>query len=198
MSSLLIDDRPIMFLPKLAIALESVERAIILQQIHWLLQQPKSGKVVDGNKWVWGSYEEWCEDFFPMWKPQNLAKHIRKLEESGVLISAELNAAQHDHTKHYRIDYEHPKLQSILYSGIVSKRDQDIASKRDRDTASIYRTETSSESAPQKEMRPTQGRKGSGQHRATPPKAPQDEKKDYLPDNMRGIIRGYGDDTESP
>lgn len=159
MSNLLIDDRPIMFLPRLAIALESVERAIILQQIHWLLQQPKSGRVVDNHKWVWGSYEEWCEDYFPMWKPQNLAKHIRKLEEIGVLVSAELNAKEHDHTKHYRIDYDHERLQSIIYSGIVSTRDQSTPSMHDRDTSSIYSTETSTKNTANK-MRPPSGRTG--------------------------------------
>lgn len=158
MSKLLIDDRPIMFLPKLAIALESVERAIILQQIHWLIQQPKSGKVIDGHKWVWGSYEEWCEDYFPMWKPQNLAKHIRKLEESGVLISAELNAKEHDHTKHYRIDYDHERLQSIVYSSIVSERDDSIVSIPNHSEVSIYRTETSTENA-SKRVRPPRAHK---------------------------------------
>lgn len=158
MSNLLIDDRPIMFLPKLAVALDSVERAIILQQIHWLLQQPKSGRVVDGVKWVWGSYEEWCEDYFPMWKPQNLAKHIRKLEEIGVVISAELNAKEHDHTKHYRIDYEHERLQSIIYSSIVSKGEDSIVSIPYQSEPSIYRTETSSKNTPKK-MRPARASK---------------------------------------
>lgn len=161
MSTLLINDRPIMFLPRLAIVLESVERAIILQQIHWLLLQPKTGKIVDGYKWVWGSYPEWCEEYFPMWKPQNLAKHIRKLEEIGVLVSAELNAKEHDHTKHYRIDYTHERLQSIVYSSIVSERDQSIESIPNSNTPSIYSTETSTEKATES-MRPTRARGGKG------------------------------------
>lgn len=159
MSNLLINDRPIMFLPKLAIVLESVERAIILQQIHWLLMQPKTGRIVDGYKWVWGSYAEWCEEYFPMWKPQNLAKHIRKLEEIGVLVSAELNAKEHDHTKHYRINYDHERLQSIVYSGIVSERDASTASIPNPNTPSIYSTETSTENAAKK-VRPTRARSG--------------------------------------
>lgn len=157
MTNLLIDDRPIMFLPRLAIALESVERAIILQQIHWLLRQPKSGLWDDdGTHWVWGSYEEWCEDYFPMWKPQNLAKHIRKLESDGFLISAELNAKQHDHTKHYRINYEHERLQPILYSSIVSRSDSGNASIDNQDTVSSNRTKTSSKTS-QKEDSPPRG-----------------------------------------
>lgn len=159
MSNLLIDDRPIMFLPRLAIALQSVERAIVLQQIHWLLRQPKSGLWDDdGFHWVWGSYEEWCEDYFPMWKSQNLAKHIRKLEADGFLVSAELNAKRHDHTKHYRINYEHERLQPILYSSIVSERDSSRASIDNQDTASSNRTKTSPKTS-QKKDRPPSGRK---------------------------------------
>lgn len=176
MSKLLIDDRPIMFLPKLAIVLESCERAIILQQIHWLLQQPNSGKVVDGYKWVWGSYEEWCRDYFPMWKPQNLAKHIRRLEKDGFVVSAELNAAQHDHTKHYRIDYTHSELQSIVYSSIVSEQYNNTLSIEHGSTASINRSETPSENTAKDRMRPL--------------RAHREEKKNYRPDEYSDIILG--------
>lgn len=164
MTNLLIDDRPIMFLPKLAVALASVERAIILQQIHWLLQQPKSGRVIDGVKWVWGSYEEWCEDYFPMWKPQNLAKHIRKLEQEGLLISEEINAKAHDHTKHYRINYEHERLQSIVYSSIVSETYSSTVSIDNDSIASIYRTKTSSKTSA-KDKRPPRAQKPSTAYR---------------------------------
>jgi len=177
MSNLLIDDRPIMFLPRLAIALDSCERAIILQQIHWLAIQPHNGRVVDGHKWVWGSYEDWCRDYFPMWKPQNLAKHIRKLEEMGVLISAELNAKEHDHTKHYRIDYDHERLHSIIYSGIVSERDGDIASIPNRNTPSINSTKTPTKNTPQKKSAPP----------SRAQKAPE-EKRNYHPDEYSDII----------
>lgn len=159
MSNLLIDDRPIMFLPKLAIVLESVERAIILQQIHWLSLQPKTGKIINGYKWVWGSYEEWCADYFPMWKPQNLAKHIRKLEQMGVLFSEELNARQHDHTKHYRINYEHERLQPILYSGIVSEPYDSTPPIDNSSTVSLYSTKTSAKTSTKEDKRPPRARK---------------------------------------
>lgn len=159
MSNLLIEDRPIMFLPMLAKVLGSCERAIVLQQIHWLLRLPNSGVWDDdGQHWVYGSYDEWCRDYFPMWKAQNLAKHIRRLETDGVLISAELNARKHDHTKHYRINYAHEWLQSIVSTSIVSERDNNTASMAPTSTASLYRTETSAKTSQKKEKRPT-GRK---------------------------------------
>jgi hypothetical protein len=181
MSNLLIDDRPIMFLPMLAKVLGSCERAIVLQQIHWLSRQPKTGKMVDGFKWVWGSYEEWCEEYFPMWKPQNLAKHIRKLEDAGVLISAELNAKQHDHTKHYRLNYEHEWLQPILYSSIASKKYSSEASIDNGNTVSLYSTETSTENTA-KRMRPPSGRSNKSRNRHDDQDTPRKYSREHFPD----------------
>lgn len=151
MDSKLIDDRPIMFLPKLAKALGSCERAIVLQQIHWLLRQPHSGVWVEGLHWVWGTYENWCRDYFSMWSPHTLTKVIRKLEASGVLISAQLRAKEHDRTKFYRINYV--LLDSMLPDQVVSKPPDQVgsnppdavASNPPNQVGSINRTETSTE-----------------------------------------------------
>ena len=158
-----------MFLPKLAKALGSCERAIVLQQIHWLSMQPNSGKVIDGERWVYGTYDEWCVDYFTMWSPHTLAKHVRKLEELGVLISAQLKAHEHDHTKFYRVNYEHESLQSMLPHPVVSEvaiapdtvvsnlphavasiRPEAVVSNVPDAVASIYRTETSTETSTEK------------------------------------------------
>lgn len=180
MSNLLIDDRPIMFLPMLAKALGSCERAIVLQQIHWLSRLPNSGVMADGKHWVYGSYEEWCKDYFTMWSPHTLAKHIRNLESMGVLISAQLKANEHDRTKYYRIDYE--VLHSILPDPVASKPPHAVASNRPRAVASnkpdvaasIYRTKTSSENT-QKKKRATRTPKS--EHR-----------KNYRPDDLDDIL----------
>src|SRR5689334_14849232 len=126
MSNLLIEDRPIMFLPALAKALGSCERAIVLQQIYWLLRQPNSGVNSDGHHWVYGSYEDWARDYFSMWSAHTLAKVIRKLEESKVLVSAQLRTREHDRTKFYRIDHE--VLRSILPDQVVSNQPAEVAS----------------------------------------------------------------------
>lgn len=172
-SSLLIDDRPIMFLPSLAKALGSCERALVLQQIHWLLRQPNSGIWQDDLHWVWGTYEEWCRDYFSMWSPHTLAKVIRKLEGTGVLISAQLRAHHHDHTKFYRIDYE--ALQSILPDQVVSEPPGEVASNVPGEVASLYRTETSAKTPAEREKRPPRAQGGS-------------DKKDYRPDEYKDII----------
>lgn len=154
MSNLLIDDRPIMFLPQLAKALGSCERAIVLQQIHWLSRQPNSGMWQDGLHWIWGTYEDWCRDYFGMWSPHTLAKHIRHLEAAGVLISAQLKAHEHDRTKFYRIDYE--SLHSMLPDPVASNQPEAVAS--------INRTETSSETSAKSQKRPSTGAKKKSYH----------------------------------
>lgn len=157
MSTLLIDDRPIMFLPMLAKALGSCERAIVLQQIHWLSRQPNSGIWQDGLHWIWGTYEEWCRDYFTMWSPYTLAKIIRKLEDSDVLLSAQLRAKEHDRTKFYRINYE--VLDSILPDQVVSSQPaQDVSSAPDQ-VDSLYRTKTPTENTAKKAERPPRARK---------------------------------------
>jgi hypothetical protein len=123
-----------MFLPKLAKALGSCERAIILQQIHWLSNQPHSGKDIDGEHWVWGTYEEWCRDYFSMWSPHTLRKHIHRLEVDGVLISAQLRAHEHDQTKYYRLKYDHEYLTDTgmrPYPVVSNRPDMDASNRPD-------------------------------------------------------------------
>lgn len=165
-----------MFLPKLAKALGSCERAIVLQQIHWLSIQPQSGRDHDGQHWIYGTYEDWCRDYFSMWSPHTLAKHIRQLEKDGVLISAQLLAHQHDHTKFYRVNYDHITLQSMLPNAVGSMLPHPVASEVViapdvvgsilPDTVasivpdavdSIYGTETSTETSIQREEKGEDG-----------------------------------------
>lgn len=163
MSNMLIDDRPIIFLPMLAKALGSCERAIVLQQIHWLSRLPNAGMWDDdGLHWVWGTYDEWCADYFTMWKPETLKHHIQKLEKQGVLISARLRAHLHDQTKFYRINYPHELLNPISNGEHVtpSNEEDGIASNGEHVTPSLYRAETSSKNTQKNGMRPTQARKG--------------------------------------
>ena len=172
MTNLLIDDRPIMFLPMLAKALGSCERAIVLQQIHWLSRLPNSGVWEDGYHWVWGTYEEWCRDYFTMWSPLTLAKVIRKLEGSGVLISAQLRARQHDRTKFYRIDYR--LLDSMLPDQVASSVPDEVTSSAPSQEASINSTKTSAKTPQEKGKRPPRAQ----------------EKKNYRPDEYADIILG--------
>jgi len=156
MSKLLFDERPLVVLPSLVKRLGSMERAAVLQQVHWLLQQPKSGVNRDGYHWVWGSYAEWCEDYFPFWQPSALRRHIVWLEEQGYLVSAQYGRDQWDRTKYYRIEYSRlydENETSIANDDPLSKVDDDPLSKVDDDPLSkvdddpLSLTETTSDSS---------------------------------------------------
>lgn len=109
MSNLLIDERPITVLPSLVEAV-GYSKAIILQQIHWLCTQPRSGKMLDdGNVWVWNTYDEWKRDYFSWLSISMIKRHVQELEAEGYLLSCKPLCDTWDHTKYYRVSHE--KLQ---------------------------------------------------------------------------------------
>ena len=60
MSNLLIDDYPILVLPKLATEI-GLNEAIVLQQMHYWLK--KSNHNYDGRRWIYNSFPEWQNTF---------------------------------------------------------------------------------------------------------------------------------------
>lgn len=104
-SHLLINEPALQVLPSLAKSI-GLEEAIILQQLHyWLNNSKVEGRIEEGEKWIYNSYQEW-QDNFPFWSVQQIQRIFLNLEKSGVVISAKLDAKKHDQTKFYRIDYD--------------------------------------------------------------------------------------------
>jgi hypothetical protein len=104
-SSCLIDEPPIAFLPTLA-KIAGVDGALVLQQIHFWLIQPKIGRMVDDAKWVRNSLEEWQRDNFPFWSKSKISRIITKLEDMNLIVSRDdLNRHGYDRTKWYTIHY---------------------------------------------------------------------------------------------
>lgn len=103
-SKLLINEPPLQVLPSLA-ARVGLGQAIVLQQVHYWLGIPQVGRMHDGHKWVYNTYEDWREQF-PFWATRTIRRIVADLEEKGLLITGEFNIARGDRTKWYRIDYE--------------------------------------------------------------------------------------------
>ena len=101
-SSLLIDEYPLLVLPSLAEEI-GLNEAIVLQQIHFWLSKEKN--FIDGRYWVFNSYEDWSKQF-PFWSVSTIRRIFGKLEESGLVISGNYNKIGADRTKWYSIDYE--------------------------------------------------------------------------------------------
>lgn len=101
-SRLLINEPPLIVLPSLVRVL-GLERAIILQQIHYWLQA--SNHTHEGHAWIYNTYSQWGEQF-PWMGVRMLRRYFNDLERQGLLVSGIFNTNRFDRTKWYRIDYE--------------------------------------------------------------------------------------------
>ncbi|WP_338655260.1 hypothetical protein V6B14_03770 [Sporosarcina psychrophila] len=82
--NLLIKESPLQVLPSLAMQV-GLNAVIVLQQLYFRLLI--STNVRDGHKWVYKTYEEWRNEKFPFWSVDTIKRAIRRLEDSGYIIS---------------------------------------------------------------------------------------------------------------
>lgn len=101
MSRLIIDENPLLVLPKLAEKI-GLNEAIFLQQLHYWLAK---GKKIQGKSWVYNSYEQWLIQF-PFWSLTTIRRIINNLEKSEIIVTGNFNKAGFDKTKWYTINYE--------------------------------------------------------------------------------------------
>ena len=137
-SSLLISEQPILVIPSLA-KLIGLNEAIVVQQLHYWLQNPKNEGFQDGgHKWVYNTYEQWQEDNFPFWSVVTVKRLFLKLEKRGLVISKQFAKARYDRQKYYRIDYE--KLESLNVPDSNHRTGQVDPAENEPDTNSSHRT----------------------------------------------------------
>lgn len=105
MNNLLLDEHPLLVMPKLA-TLIGLNEAIVLQQVHyWLIgKEQRQQDYIDGHYWVYNTYDQWQAQF-PFWSIRTLKRIFTTLENSGFLLSANYNKINFDKTKWYSIDY---------------------------------------------------------------------------------------------
>ena len=103
MNKLLIDDYPLQVLPKLAEEI-GLNEAIFVQQLHYWING-KSGKLRDGRRWVYNTYEDW-QDNFPFWSVSTIRRTITSCEEQDFVITGNYNKLGIDKTKWYTINYD--------------------------------------------------------------------------------------------
>ena len=104
LSTLLIEDSPLIVSPKLA-SLVGLNEALVLQQVHFLLRMKHSGRVIGGEKWIWNTFEDWRKDHFPFWCLRTLKSIFLSLERRGLLISCQPDGRM-SRKKYYRLDRE--------------------------------------------------------------------------------------------
>jgi hypothetical protein len=113
-SNLLISEPPLQVLPSLAKAI-GLNEAIVVQQLHYWLINPKAGVERNGIKWIYNTYEEWQEQNFPFWSTKTIQRVFTSLENAGYVIAEQLDADKWERRKFYTLDYD--KLSSLNVTG---------------------------------------------------------------------------------
>ena len=98
----------------LALVLGDLNEAIVLNQLnYWLGINRNAGKnFIDDRYWVYNSYSDWKARDFPYWSEKTIQRTFTRLENKGVVVSANYNKLAIDKTKWYTIDTE--KLQELV------------------------------------------------------------------------------------
>jgi hypothetical protein len=112
MANYLLDSRPLIVLPELALIFNSENKAILLQQVHYWIENVKSSKpevqkfhYKDGRFWTYNSYREWQLQI-PWISEKTIERAFKDFESLGIIISDQLNKKYCDQRKWYTIDYE--------------------------------------------------------------------------------------------
>ena len=104
MSRLLIEDRPLQVLPKLAVAI-GLNEAMFIQQVYFLTSHPNS-IVKDGKRWFFKSVEAMQEEMFPFWSTRTIKRIIAKCITEKYLYVEKINAHKNDQTNWYSVNYD--------------------------------------------------------------------------------------------
>ena len=114
----LLDERPLVLLPSLAMAV-GVDGAIVLQQLHYYLLNPKCGREHQGHRWIYNTYEQWQAHDFPFWSVRTIRRLFRQLERKRLVLACQPEGRA-NRRKYYRIDHE--RLDKIVGAGLARAR----------------------------------------------------------------------------
>lgn len=105
----LLSEAPMLVYPTLA-KLLGINKSIMLQQLHFLLNTTKTAKnkynFIDGRWWVYNSYPEWQRDYFVWLGESTIKRFFLELEDAGIVRSRQGVKNPNDRRKWYTIDYE--------------------------------------------------------------------------------------------
>lgn len=98
----------------LALVLGDLNEAIVLNQLnYWLEINKKADKnFIDDRYWVYNSYSDWKAKDFPYWSEKTIQRTFTRLENKGVVVSANYNKLGIDKTKWYTINVK--QLQELV------------------------------------------------------------------------------------
>lgn len=127
---LFIDKDDILLIRKeLVRVLGDLNEAVILNQLnYWIEINKKADKNLhDGKYWIFNTYQTWKDTDFDFWSTDTIRRTLTRLENKGIVLTANYNKLKIDKTKWYTIDYD--KLQKL----IDSHEEKQIANKEKAD-----------------------------------------------------------------
>lgn len=101
--SLLFTSRPLVVNPELAVRI-GLNEAILLQQVHYWLNETTSGVEQDGRRWIYNSLEKWCVQF-PFLSASTIKRGFASLKSKGLIEIEQLSEDPRDKTNFYSINY---------------------------------------------------------------------------------------------
>jgi hypothetical protein len=137
--SLLLDDYPLVVLPRLAEKI-GLNEALFLQQVQYWLNN--SNKVIDNQKWIYNSFENWQKQF-PFWSIRTLKRIVKKLTDDDFLITNQLDQNRFNRTNWYSINYD--KIAQINDSDKMAqskKKQQESAKLTQQESANLTQQES--------------------------------------------------------
>lgn len=108
----LFDEHPILVDKELASVI-GLNEAIVLQQLNYWLHS-KSAKQIDGQLWIYNTYDNWKKDNFPFWSRNTIRRALNSCIKKGLVITGNFNKAGFDKTKWYSINTQ--KLDEVMGS----------------------------------------------------------------------------------
>jgi hypothetical protein len=90
-----------------------LNEAIVVQQLHFLLAHCGGGKVINGDRWIFNTYEQWQSDHFPYWSIRTLKRIFANLESMLLVESCQPDGAM-SRKKYYRLNFG---MWSMMLSG---------------------------------------------------------------------------------
>ena len=110
MSPLLIQEPPLQVLPSLAVKV-GLNEAIVLQQLHYLLREPRFGRRIAEHHWIFNTVEQWRASYFPFWSENTIIRTFASLREAGLVETCQPEGGL-SRRLYYRI--AHDKISALL------------------------------------------------------------------------------------
>lgn len=101
-ASLIIEEQPLMVLPSLAMMI-GLEESIVVQKMYWLLRDERNGKEWNGHRWLFNTYDQWKDTFFPFWSTRNIRRIFTQLEKMHLVESCQPEGVR-SRRKWYRLN----------------------------------------------------------------------------------------------